>query len=1005
MTIDLNAQLSRSLGPFLADDEDRAHPRMAPIAPAIGDLMGRLGLTMALARRLVLAVVVFIAALPVSGWRMPTLWLGAMVALIACDRRLSSRGEGRPRSGSTSWMTSAGYSLAGAWFVLFQTGAGQTFGVTLFGVLLFEILVEHYADPRRLLIDVIPAVLTIAGVQIAAASLRLAQHRPAEIITLAATPVAVFWVFRAMQGQLTQSRMKLGLAAEQAQNDARKIREVNRLAVMAERLAGVGYWRLDVRTGAFICSDGVYGIAGLDTDGAPPSRDRLLQCWAPEDRERITACLSQAARDGAAFTIDGRIVRPDGQMRDVVSNGAAERNAAGAVVTVFGAIMDVTEACAREAALSESRARFQLLADKSNDIIVQAAIDGSGVRRISYVSPALERLLGWPSEEDLGREVLDFVHPDDVEALLQSNLEQVKAGPEAAPQLNRFRLRHRDGRWLWFESQPSFTFDAKTGRVDGMITVLRDVTAQQSVTEALSASEARYRLLTENATDVIVQYSAEGHITFITPACANLFGYTPEEMIGAGALALTNPDDRPTLEADLSRFIAAGPGAPSIVTQLRVRRKDGRWVWIEGRPTALFDANGALTGVQDVVRDITERKLAELKLAEAHRAAEVAMLAKSDFLATMSHEIRTPLTAILGYAGLLENLASLDAQARGYLRRITTGGRTLLSVVNDILDFSKLEAGKVELDPQPFEPQLLLQSLIDLVGAQAADKGLGLSLSLAPDLPTCLSADGVRLRQILLNLLSNAIKFTERGQVELSARYDREAGLLRLAVTDTGAGIPADKHDRLFERFSQVDGAINRRHGGAGLGLAICKSLAELMGGEIGVDSVEGEGSTFRLSIRAALVEAPQAAESAISPAPAADTPTADILVVDDLPENRELVSLLVEAAGWRAIGAEGGAAAIALAARQPFDLILMDVQMPEVDGLTATRRIRDSGGPNVATPILAVSANVLSEQIAQCHAAGMNDHIAKPISIPQLLATVQRWLAEPGPEAQRLAG
>ena len=391
--------------------------------------------------------------------------------------------------------------------------------------------------------------------------------------------------------------------------------------------------------------------------------------------------------------------------------------------------------------------------------------------------------------------------------------------------------------------------------------------------------------------------------------------------------------------------------------------------------------------VLPVAAALASRQRLEGELREALAQAQAASEAKADFLANMSHEIRTPLTAIIGFSGLLDSAAGLPSQARLYVERIGRSGRALLSIVNDILDFSRIEAGHVTLSLAPVDPLALARGTLDLVEDQAAAKGLALTLDGPPDLGLVM-ADAERVRQVLLNLVSNAIKFTARGGV--SVRVAREGARLTFSVTDTGVGVPEALVPRLFDRFWQVDNSSTRQFGGSGLGLAICKSLVDLMGGDIGVESREGQGSTFWFGLPAPSAQAAEPDKVGVE-GPAVVS-AAHILVVDDVPANRELVRAMLTAMGHSLVEAEGGAEAVAAAEQETFDLILMDMQMPGMDGLEATRAIRAGSAPNVATPIVALTANVLPAQVAQCLEAGMNDHLAKPIAPMELLSKIARW-------------
>ncbi len=346
---------------------------------------------------------------------------------------------------------------------------------------------------------------------------------------------------------------------------------------------------------------------------------------------------------------------------------------------------------------------------------------------------------------------------------------------------------------------------------------------------------------------------------------------------------------------------------------------------------------------------------------------------------------------VLGFADFLDQMVGLPDPAPRYIDRIVTGGRNLLALVDDILDFSRLDAGGLEADPQPLEVRGLVDEVVEALRPSAAAKGLVLGTSYAGDVPDWISTDTQRVRQILTNLVGNALKFTTSGSVQIRVEpCELKPQRLRFAVTDTGDGIPQDQIERIFQRFAQVDESNTRQFGGAGLGLAISKGLVEMLGGEIGVESEVGSGSTFWFTIFAPVVVEPQ--RDAVVEEAAEELSPLRILLVEDVEQNRELVRIILSPFGVELAEAADGQEAVEVANESRFDVILMDVQMPRLDGRAATRAIRAGSLHNKTTPILALSADVLPQHIEACEAAGMNDHIAKPINVQNLLNKIALW-------------
>jgi PAS domain S-box-containing protein len=571
-------------------------------------------------------------------------------------------------------------------------------------------------------------------------------------------------------------------------------------------------------------------------------------------------------------------------------------------------------------------------------------------------------------------------HPDDRQTVADCCRQAIETGIGGGFQL---RLIREDGETRTVSSNCRPERDG-TGAIVALFGVFQDVTDSIRVHDQIAASEARFRLLADNATDIIATYGLDGMFRYISPAIEGVMGYRPEELVGRPFTRFMHPDDVGRLRRAFVAYAKAGPGAPSPRVPYRGLRKDGQTVWLEAHPKVIRDAEGRPVEFQDVVRDVSETKALEDELIAARDVAEAGARTKSEFLANMSHELRTPLTSVIGFSGLLQGSPNLPEAERKYADRIATASEALLSVINDILDYSKLEAEAVDLEPQAFNPRAMAEGAVAIVETQCQAKGLTLETMIDADLPGALMGDEGRLRQVALNFLSNAVKFTTSGTVRLDVTTAGDR--LRLAVTDSGIGIAPDKIDTLFDRFTQADASTTRVYGGTGLGLAISQRLIEMMGGEIGADSRPGEGSTFWFEVP--MHEAVAGVEAA-----GADDLVVDaglkILMADDAAPNRELVTAILGGLGLALDTVCNGAEAVEAARTGAYDLILMDVHMPVMDGLDATRAIRAMGGATGRTPIIALTANVQPEQVVRCREAGMDGHVGKPIQISELLAAM----------------
>jgi PAS domain S-box-containing protein len=566
------------------------------------------------------------------------------------------------------------------------------------------------------------------------------------------------------------------------------------------------------------------------------------------------------------------------------------------------------------------------------------------------------------------------------------------------------RIRAR-GRWL------TLRVTVRTEPIEGGLHVLKGIS--EDITELAGARDAarrgeqqmrkaraeaqansrRLKLALEAAEAGVYEIDHVAKTFWASPEFEKLTGQKNATYEEATQLRFPgfHPDDLEHVRASF-RALHTGSKKSGEAFEARIVRPDGESRWIRVSHHLKVAGNGRWLKAVGLVQDFDARKRQELALLEAQQAAEAAAEAKAAFLANMSHEIRTPMNGVMGVLHLLKS-EKLSDEGRGMLEEALSCGQMLAELLNDVIDFSKIEAGCLELACEAIDAQALVEGVARLLRPQADAKGLALEIAVDPQVGW-VRADPVRLRQALFNLVGNAVKFTERGRVRIAC-FTPTRATLRFEVEDTGVGIPADAQDRIFQRFDQGDASTTRRFGGSGLGLAITKRLAEMMDGDVGFTSTEGRGSTFWFEIAAEPAEAQVRRSDELAPV----LEGLRVLVVEDNATNRMIATKLLESFGASVETAADGYLGVQAAERGGFDLILMDVQMPGIDGLEAARRIRAIGGAPAATPIVALTANVLAHQQRRYLDAGMDGVVGKPISPGVLIAEIARLSQAAAPD------
>jgi len=682
---------------------------------------------------------------------------------------------------------------------------------------------------------------------------------------------------------------------------------------------------------------------------------------------------------------------------------------------VILSLRDMTQRQRAEEVLQASSARYRL--------IVQTAAEGIWMTDASdqtcFVNPTMARMLGYDVEQMLGRTMAEFMDEDGA-ALLHAQLQRRTSGQAIQGDVRLFRA---DGTALWCMLSTTLV-NADDGSYAGMLAMITDITARRQAESALRENGTRLASIFNAVNSGLVMVDGDGNVVERNAAAMRMLAAAADgQHLWRGVREDGSPialDSHPVQLA-----LVTGEAVRDVVMGLR--QSDGTMSWVSVNAEPIHDEKGRVSLVVVSLSDITSHKRSEAALRElndhleervalrteqlgqAKKLAEEASQTKGQFLANMSHEIRTPMNGVIGMAYLALK-TELDPRQRDYLEKIRFAGEHLLGIIDDILDISKIEAGKLEIEHADFSLDHVIQTLTTVVAPKAASRELELAFDLDPELPPVLRGDPLRLGQVLINYTNNAIKFSEKGKIDIRVRKvvgDTSSCVLRFEVTDRGIGLSEAEMGRLFRSFEQADTSTTREYGGTGLGLAICKQLAQLMGGEVGVQSQPGQGSTFwftaKLGVSSADVPAlihrvnDAAAELLASARTAAVMDSlrdARILLVEDNAFNQQIAQEMLEEVGSSVCVAGNGMEALELLRQAEFDCVLMDVQMPLMDGLEATRRIRSDPALS-GMRVLAMTATATTEDRERCLNAGMDDFISKPIQPAMMYQTIANWLPE----------
>ena len=772
---------------------------------------------------------------------------------------------------------------------------------------------------------------------------------------------------KAGAGRTTASQLKL------ADEDSQRLRAA------ITKAAGVSVWRLEPGARQIVLPPDLRRLLGLNEAVSLTDFCEAATADAREAKAFRSKLDRSRSADAGLVSIDHRPRNHESKplwLRTTIASSTRP----GGRFAIWAVCQNLTEVIANSGLHDRGMEQLVLSTRVAPGFVAMFDIEG----RYLAASAGWETICGLARREYVGRRLFEAGQP------ASEHLHALHGRAAAGEHLVNPEESYIDGaggvRWMHGEYRPVIGYDGQPTayHVQG-----HDITPlMQARQEALDNAD-RLKLATDAAHAGVFETDFTRQRFWCSPEFEEVLGRSMSfEEFSQKVWPTVHPDDRDGVREAVLRSHTTGAIGPH---EFRVTLPTGGSRWIDIRAVVHMGPDGELDKVIGLILDIDARKRQELALIEAQRAASAAAEAKSQFLANMSHEIRTPMNGVLGVLHLL-NKEPLSADGRRLLDEASACGQMLAQLLNDVIDFSKIEEGHMELTPEPLNAADTLESVVRLLRPQAEAKGLWLKLQVE-GCDGWVMADPVRLRQALFNLIGNAVKFTTQGGVEARLLVRAEpsgAKRLRFEIEDTGVGIAHEVQDSLFQRFHQADGSTARQFGGSGLGLAITRALAEIMGGEVGFSSTEGRGSTFWLDVAAPAAERPEV----VVQADALCLEGLSVLVVEDNPTNRLVATRILEELGARVQTADDGLLGLEAIQTLPFDLVLMDVQMPRMDGIEATRRIRALSGPASMAPIIGLTANALSHQLSSYADAGMNGVVSKPISPTALVAEIVRVMS-----------